>query len=118
MRNKADGSSSSATPNGLTLLETLESYHKRIQDLERAQHMFGYLAKAEELSLIAKEQIKLPTSQQAVETYCELVNFTHKIYDLVPSTSGALAMAPFVRDIATNTWKDIVRALEAYAALL
>ena len=67
-------------------------------------------------SLIAKEQIKLPTSQPAIQTYIELVQFTYAVYNVLPRSepgTAGLAIAPFVKDIASLTWRELSKALAA-----
>ena len=94
-----------------TLMETLQSYHARIKDLERARLAFSYLAKAEELHLISQEQLKLPSSKPATETYCELVKFARDMYKLAPPASD-LAINPFIRGICSETWHSLYKALQ------
>ncbi|CAD6569915.1 MAG: hypothetical protein CYPHOPRED_003651 [Cyphobasidiales sp. Tagirdzhanova-0007] len=95
-----------------TLMETLQSYHARIKDLERARLAFSYLAKAEELHLISQEQLKLPSSKPATETYCELVKFARDMYKLAPPASD-LAINPFIRGICSETWHSLYKALQS-----
>ena len=95
-----------------TLVERLQTMHNRIQALEDAHTLFGYLAKAEELALIAKEQIKLPSPDDALQTYRELVEFSHKVSQIPTASAKALRIAPFVREIALDTWRDLTKALE------
>lgn len=91
--------------------------HARIRALEEAHRLFGYLAKAEETALIAKEQVKLPSPQSAIDTNLELVAFCHEVHALGADTSG-LRIAPFVQEIAENTLKHLAKSLEGWATPL
>lgn len=111
-RSKSGGNGTSSTPSG-TLVERLQRMHDRIYALENAHTLFGYLAKAEELSLIAKEQIKLPTPDDALKTYVELVEYAQRTAQLPTASKRGLRIAPFVRELAVDTWRDLAKALEA-----
>jgi hypothetical protein len=106
-----------ATETSRTLVERLQAMHDRIQALEDAHTLFGYLAKAEELALIAKEQIKLPSPDDALQTYKELVEFVQTTSKLPTSTPKSLKITPFVRKIASDTWRDLVKALDRFGEL-
>lgn len=117
-RSKSDNGIPSSTASTRTLVERLQGMRDRIHALEDAHTLFGYLAKAEELSLIAKEQIKLPTPDDALKTYKELIEFVHTVTRLPTASQRSLRVAPFVRELAANTWRELAKALEAYMLLL
>ena len=94
-------------------METLQGYDRKVRGLERAKHLFSFLAKAEELHLIIKEQIKLPSSDSAIESYCEFVRLTHSMYAQPSAVTSGLAIAPFICELCSETWRDLCKALEA-----
>lgn len=123
--NHASSTSTSAgharSSSSATLFETLQGIHQRIEALTRARDLFEKLAKVEELSLIAKEQIKLPRPESSIETYCELVEKVQDVYKLGDGTSsrnasGRLSSAVFVNELAKETQKDLTKALQAYVS--
>lgn len=93
-------------------MESLQAKHARIKELEQAKDLFSRLAKAEELRLIAKEQVKLPTSREAIDTYRELVALAQQVAGLDTRNDEPLHVAPFVTELARITWNDLYKALE------
>jgi hypothetical protein len=92
----------------------------RIHSLKQAKNLFEKLAKVEECSLIAKEQVKLPNIEPCLETYRELIM---KVTEIEQEQEGAtinnghggakLASAKFVVELARLTQKDLTKALDA-----
>lgn len=88
-----------------------------------ASHILDLCRSISCFSLIAKEQIKLPTATSALlptatsalQTYLELVEYSHTVSALVPSSG--LAISPFVREIAVETWTAMCKAMDAYVLL-
>jgi len=112
-------STSTSTPGRSdgTLFETLQSMQARIQSLNQAKTLFEKLAKVEELALIAKEQVKLPTVEPCLETYRELVLKVQAIgggsNDDEAHGGKAMASSIFVVELVRITQKDLTKALDA-----
>ena len=90
-----------------TLMDTLTAQNNRLESLTQLERLFAFLARSEELSLICREQLKLPTSDMARQTYIEHVQFVKTACETLQAHGAHNAAAAHMVQMSRQTWQAL-----------
>lgn len=88
-------------------MDTLTAQNNRLESLTQLERLFAFLARSEELSLICREQLKLPTSDMARQTYIEHVQFVKTACEILQAHGAHNAVAAHIVQMSRQTWTSL-----------